>query len=93
VLRVRRYDPCPALRGPWSGAQAAMQPTPGLSFEGRLLAGGAPAGFSEAAFARPIGTKTRCPADFDQRFVVNYFHRSSSPLVGSGVHQFRPGPA
>ena len=25
----------------------------------------------EAAFARPIATKTRCPADFDQRFVVN----------------------
>jgi hypothetical protein len=48
-----------------------MQPTPGLSFEGRLLARGASAGFSEAAFARPIATKTRCPADFDQRFVVN----------------------
>jgi hypothetical protein len=69
-----------------------MQPTPGLSFEGRLLAGGAPVGFSEAAFASPIGTKTRCPADFDQRFVVNYFHRFSSQLKGSGVHQFMQGP-
>ena len=72
VLRVRRYDPCLGLRGLWSGGLAAMQPTPGLSFECRLLAGGAPAGFSEAAFARPIGIKTRCPADFDQRFVVNF---------------------
>ena len=76
VLRVRRSDPRLALRCLWSGAQAAMQPTPSLSFEGRLLAGGASAGFSEAAFARPIATKTRCPADFDQRFVVHYFHRS-----------------
>jgi len=67
VLRVRRSGPRFALRGPWSGAQAAMQPTPGLSFEGRLLARGAAACFSEAAFARPIATKTRCPADFDQR--------------------------
>jgi len=92
VLRVRRYGARFTFRGLWSGAQGAMQPTPGLSFEGRLLAGGAPAGFSEAAFARPIGTKTRCPADFDRRFVVTYFHRSSSPLMGSGVHQFRPGP-
>jgi len=49
-------------------------------------------GFSEAAFASPIGTKTRCPADFDQRFVVNYFHRFSSQLKGSGVHQFMQGP-
>jgi len=48
-----------------------MQPTPGLSLEGRLLAKGASACFSEAAFARPIGTKTRCPTDFDQRVVVN----------------------
>ena len=60
VLRVRRSDPCLTLRFPRSGAQAAMQPTPGLSFEGRLLAGGASACFSEAAFARPIATKTRC---------------------------------
>jgi hypothetical protein len=71
VLRVRRYGPRLAFGCPWSGAQAAMQPTPGLSFEGRLLARGVSAGFSEAAFARPIATKPRCPADFDQRFVVN----------------------
>ena len=93
VLRVRRYRACFALCGPWSGAQAAMQPAPGLSFEGRLLAEGTPAGFCEAALARPIATKTRCPAGFDQRFVVNYFHRFSSPLIGSGVHQFKPVPA
>jgi len=37
------------------------------------------------ADARPIGTKTRCPADFDQPFVVNYFYRSSSPLFIKGV--------
>jgi hypothetical protein len=71
VLRVRRCGPRLPLRGPWSGGLAAMQPTPGLSFEGRLLAGGASARFSEAALARPIATKTRCPADFDQRFVAN----------------------
>ncbi len=67
VLRVRCCDPRFTLRGPWSGGLAAVQPTPGLSFEGRLLAGGAPACFSEAAFAWPIATETRCPADFDQR--------------------------
>jgi hypothetical protein len=67
VLRMRRYGPRLALGCPWSGAQAAMQPTPGLSFEGRLLARGTSAGFSEASFARPIATKTRGPADFDQR--------------------------
>ena len=67
VLRMRGSGPCLALRRPWSGRPAAMQPTPGLSFEGRLLAGGAPAGFSEAALARPIATKTRCPAGFYQR--------------------------
>ena len=67
MLPVRRRGPRLSLRGLWSGAQAAMQPTPGLSFEGRLLAGGASACFSEAAFAWPIATKTRCPADFDQR--------------------------
>ena len=71
MLRVRGGNPSPARRRPRPGGLAAMQPTPGLSFEGRLLAGGAPAGFSEAAFAWPIATKTRCPADFDQRFVVN----------------------
>ena len=57
MLRVRRYGARFTFRGLWAGAQAAMQPTPGLSFEGRLLAGATPAGFSEAAFARLIGTK------------------------------------
>ena len=71
VLRVRRSGPRSAFSGPWSGGLAAVQPTPGLSFEGRLLAKGASACFSEAALARPIATKTRCPADFDQRFVAN----------------------
>ena len=71
VLRVRCSDPRFAFGCPWSGGLAAVQPTPGLSFEGRLLARGASACFSEAAFARPIATETRCPADFDQRFVVN----------------------
>ena len=88
VLRVLCCDPRFAFSGPWSGAQAAMQPTPGLSFEGRLLARGASACFSEAAFARPIATKTRCPADFDQRFVVNGVHCSSSPLMGLSANQF-----
>ena len=67
VFRVRCCDTRLSFRGPWACAQAAMQPTPALSFEGRLLARGASACFSEAAFARPIATKTRCPADFDQR--------------------------
>ena len=93
VLPVRVNDPLLTFGRLWSGAQAAMQPAPGLSFEGRLLAEGTPAGFCEAALARPIATKTRCPAGFDQRFVVNYFHRFSSPLIGSGVHQFKPVPA
>ena len=67
VLPVRVNDPLLTFGRLWSGAQAAMQPTPGLSFEGRLLTGGASASFSEAAVARLIGTKTRCPAGFDQR--------------------------
>ena len=48
--------------------------------------------FPACALAGPIGTKTRCPADFDERFAVSYFHRSPAPLMGSDVHQFRPGP-
>jgi hypothetical protein len=71
VLRVRRSGPRFTFGCPGSGGLAAVQPTPGLSFEGRLLAKGASACFSEAALARPIATKTRCPADFDQRFVAN----------------------
>jgi hypothetical protein len=66
-LRVRRSGPRLALSGPWSGGLAPVHPASGLSFEGRLLARGASAGFREAAFAWPIATKTRCPADFDQR--------------------------
>ena len=45
VLRLRRSGPRLAFRRPWSRRPTAMHPTPGLSFEGRLLAGGGLDGF------------------------------------------------
>jgi hypothetical protein len=62
VLRVRRSGPRLALRRPWSGAQAAIQPTLGLPFEGRLLAGQrvlVPIGLANAASLKPDGAPDR----------------------------------
>ena len=64
MLPVRRRGPRLALRRPWSGAQAAMQPTPGLSFEGRLLAGQrvlVPIGLANAASLKPAGAHPTVP--------------------------------
>jgi hypothetical protein len=39
VLRVRRYGPCLALRGPWSGGPAAVHPASVSVSDYRVLAG------------------------------------------------------
>ena len=82
VLRVCRNRPCLALRGPWSGASPAVQPTPGLSVEGRLLAGRPLTSFGAAAFTRPVGTKTRYDARFEESWVVKFCRYSFSPFRG-----------
>jgi TPR repeat protein len=46
-------------------ALAAMQLAPGSTSNGRILAWGAPTRLGEAAFTRPIGTKTGCVASFN----------------------------
>jgi hypothetical protein len=45
LLCVRRYRARLAFGCPWSGAQAAMQPTPGLAFEGPPSGKGCLGGF------------------------------------------------
>ena len=56
MFRVRGGDPRLALRGPWSGAPAAVQLAPGPAFNGGVLTTGAPTRLGEAAFTRPVGT-------------------------------------
>ena len=88
MFGVRGGNPCLALRGPWSGAPAAVQFAPGPAFNGGVLAWGAPTRLGEAAFTRPIGTKTGCIARFDKSCVVNFFHYSFSPFTGLDVRWF-----
>ena len=85
MLRVRRYRPCLALRGSWSGAQAAVQPAPVPALERGLLAGCAPAGFGQASRARPVAPETRCAARFGKICVVSFCHCSFRPFMRLGV--------
>ena len=91
MLRVRCYCPRLAFRCPWPGALAAVQLASGSTSNGGVLTHPAGPGLCTAPAPRPIGTKTGCIARFDKSCVVNFFHYSPPPLVGSGVHQFRPG--
>ena len=85
MLRVRRYRPCLAFRCPWSGALAAVQPTPGLSLECSLLAGSAPTCLGKASTARPVDPETRFAARFDKIFVVSFCHCSFRPFMRLSV--------
>ena len=66
MLRVRRSGPRFAFRRPWSRRPAAMQLASAPTFNGRVLAWRAFAGFSEAPLARPMRPKTRCMAGFSK---------------------------
>ncbi len=85
VLRVRRYRACFSFRGSWSGALAAVQPTPGLSLECSLLAGSAPTCLGKASTARPVDPETRFAPRFDKIFVVSFCHCSFRPFMRLGV--------
>ena len=85
VLRVRCYRACFAFRCSWSGALAAVQPTPGLSLECSLLAGSAPTCLGKASPARPVDPETRFAARFDKIFVVSFCHCSFRPFMRLGV--------
>ena len=65
MFPVRRDHPCLARCGLWSVAPAAVQLAAVPTSNGGVLAWGAPTGFGEAAFTRPIGTKTGCMASFN----------------------------
>ena len=65
MFPVRRDHACLALRSSWSGAPASVQLAAVPTSNGGVLAWGAPTGFGEAAFTRPIGTKTGCMASFN----------------------------
>ena len=71
VLRVCRYGAGLAFRGPWSGAQAAMQLATAPIFNGRVLARPARSGLCTAPAPRPIWPETRCHARFDKGCVVS----------------------
>ena len=71
MFGMRRYSPCLALRGPWSGAQAAMHPAPVPVCDDGVSAGRALAGFGKAPLTRPMGAEPRCLARFDQLLMVN----------------------
>ena len=85
VLGMRRYGPRLAFRCPWSGALAAVQPTPGLSLECSLLAGSAPTCLGKASTARPVDPETRFAARFDKIFVVSFCHCSFRPFMRLSV--------
>ena len=74
VRRVRRYDPRLALRGPWPCAPAPMQLATAPLFNGRVLAGRARPGLCTAPAPRPTRAKTRCMANFEKFWVVNFIH-------------------
>ena len=71
MLRVCRYGAGLAFRGPWSGALAAVHPTPVAVGNDGVLAGCSLAGFGKAPLTRPTGAEPRCLARFDQLLLVN----------------------
>jgi len=70
---MRRYDPCPTFRCFWSAALAAVQSTPVRAVYSGIFAGRAPACFSEAALARPLGPEPRPTARFNKLFEIHWF--------------------
>ena len=74
MLRVCRYGAGLAFRGPWSGAQAAMQLATAPIFNGRVLARPARPRLCTAPAPRPIRPETRCMAGFSQSCVVSLIH-------------------
>ena len=74
MLRVCRYCPRLAFRGPWSGAPAAVQLATAPIFNGRVLARPARPGLCTAPAPRPTRPETRCLARFDKFCVVNFIH-------------------
>ena len=74
MFRVRGGDPRLALRGPWSGALAAMQLASVPTTNGGILTRRAPTCPSKAALTRPIAPETRSLAGFDKGCVVSLIH-------------------
>ena len=62
VLRVRGYGARFTLCGPWSSGAPPMQLAEAPDFNGRVLAGSSPGGFSEVSLAGPIRAETCCMA-------------------------------
>ena len=70
MLRVRRGDPCFALRGPRASALATVHPTSVAPGDNGVLAGRTFSRFRVAPLARPVGAEPRATARVYQRFMI-----------------------
>ena len=72
VAPVRGSDPRLAFGRSGSRGAPAVQSTPVRARDGGVLAGRAPACFSETALARPVGPEPRCLTSFNELFEIHW---------------------